>query len=105
MVKGVLVTAPRDEADEIARKLVQKRLAACVNTFDVKSVYRWEGEVKEAEEATLLIKTSRARLERVMEEVERLHSYDLPEILVVDLGGDQEYLEWIRRVTTGTEGA
>lgn len=105
MAKGVLVTAPRDKADEIARKLVQKRLAACVNTFDVNSVYRWEGEVQEAEETTLFVKTTRESLESLIDEVERLHSYELPEILVLDLGGESEYLEWIRSATAGTEGA
>jgi len=105
MVKGVFVTAPRDEAEELAEKIVEKKLAACVNTFDTDSVYRWEGEVEKAEETILLIKTSRERLDDLMHEIKNLHSYDLPEILVTDFDGDQQYLEWVRRETRRPEEA
>jgi len=86
------------EARKIARALVEKRLAACVNIFGapVTSVYRWKGKVETARERLLIIKTSAWKLARVEEEVRRLHSYETPEFLVVRVeGGAKGYLEWL----------
>ncbi len=103
MVKAVFVTAPRDEAHAIARTLVEEGLSACVNKFPVDSVYRWKGKVEEAEETGLLIKTADETVDELVKRVRELHSYELPEILVIDVGGDEEYLSWVRSTTT--EGA
>lgn len=99
MPKAVLVTAPREEARDIAETLVEERLAACVNAVDVDSVYRWKGDVETAEETQLIIKTTDDAVPDLARRVEELHSYDLPEILTVELGGSTEYLDWIKGVT------
>ena len=86
------------EAQKIARALVVKRLAACVNIFGtpMESVYHWKGKVETERERLLIIKTSAKRLRRVEEEVRRLHSYETPEFLVVRVaGGSKGYLEWL----------
>ena len=87
----------REEAHQLARALVEKRLAACVNILpDIRSVYHWKGEIEEEEETLLVIKSSRPLLEELRTEIERLHSYDVPEILafaVVD--GSEKYLAWL----------
>ncbi len=77
----VLTTAgTKEEAHKIARALVERQLAACVNIVpQVESVYRWEGEVEEATEWLLLIKTTAAGFARVREAIRELHSYELPE--------------------------
>ena len=94
----VLTTASsKDEARKIARTLVERLLAACVNIVpQVGSIYRWEGEVEEAEEWLLIIKTTRTAFERVRDAIKELHSYDVPECVCVSIEeGSLEYLSWI----------
>jgi periplasmic divalent cation tolerance protein len=94
----VLTTAgSEEEAAKIARALVERRLAACVNIVPrVKSVYRWEGKVESAEEFLLLVKTTRARKEQVGAAIRELHSYELPECMAITIdAGSKEYLDWI----------
>jgi len=97
--KLVLTTAgSKEEARRIARTLVERRLAACVNVIpQIESVYRWQGNIEEAEEWLLLIKTTSAAFERVRDAIRELHSYDLPEgiCLAID-GGSSAYLEWLQ---------
>ena len=94
----VLTTASsKDEARKIARALVERLLAACVNIVpQVDSIYRWEGEVEEGEEWLLIVKTTRAAFERVRDAIKELHSYDVPECICLSIEeGSVEYLSWI----------
>lgn len=94
----VLITAgnPR-EARRLARHLVERRLAACVNLHPVRSVYRWKGGVEEAREVALAVKTTRANYPALEAEVRRLHSYEVPCIVALPVqSGSRPYLEWIR---------
>ena len=96
--KIVLTTAAsREEAQRIARALVDARDAACVNIVGpIESVYRWKGEVETAAEWLLLVKTTAAAVEQVRESLGRLHSYELPECIEIPIeGGSAEYLAWI----------
>ncbi len=88
----------RAEARRIATHLVEERLAACVNIIGgVQSVYRWEGNVSEAEEVQLLIKTTRERYPAFQKRITELHSYDTPEILAIPIAeGSEKYLRWLR---------
>lgn len=90
-------TANREEAERIAHALVEERLAACVNVIGgVHSVYRWKNSVEAAEEVLLLIKTRDVAVDAVSERVHQLHSYEVPEFLVLEVGGGSEaYLAWI----------
>jgi periplasmic divalent cation tolerance protein len=72
------VTAPPSAAEEIARDLVESRLAACVNRLPCVSTYRWEGTVHEDDEVLLLAKTTDRRFPALVERVERSHPYDVP---------------------------
>lgn len=96
-VRVVLVTAPGGEAEALGRALVGERLAACVNIVPgARSIYRWEGEVQADEEALLVIKTTETRLGALVERVNALHPYDLPEVLALPAeGGSTAYLEWV----------
>ncbi|MGB7134365.1 MAG: divalent-cation tolerance protein CutA [Acidobacteriaceae bacterium] len=89
--------ASRDEAERIARSLVEDRLAACVNLIaGVTSVYRWQGAVDNASETLLLIKTTAGRVDQVETALRRLHSYELPEFLVLSVDSASElYAAWI----------
>jgi periplasmic divalent cation tolerance protein len=97
--KIVLVTCGRiSEARQIARSVVEQRLAACVNIVSapVESVYRWKGRVESAKEFLLIIKTTRRRLALLEDRIAAMHSYDLPEFLVLQVaGGSEEYLSWL----------
>lgn len=74
----VYVTAPLDAAEDIARQLVEERLAACVNILDCDSVYRWDGEIHDDEERILLAKTTDDRYDAAKDRVLELHPYDVP---------------------------
>jgi periplasmic divalent cation tolerance protein len=95
----VLVTCgTRREAARIAQTIVERRVAACVNIVDVpvRSVYRWKGKVEKSREFLLIIKSARRRLRALRLEVERLHSYEVPEFLVLPvLAGSRAYLAWL----------
>jgi periplasmic divalent cation tolerance protein len=95
----VLVTCgSRTEAKRIAREIVSRRLAACANLLEVpvQSVYRWKGKVEKAREFLLLIKTSARRLPALQAEVQRLHSYDVPEVIALPImAGSPKYLRWL----------
>ena len=85
------------EASRIAGALVEGRLAACVNVVPgISSTYRWEGETKTDSEWLLIVKTRRDRFEDVRSAIRELHSYELPEIVMLDIAdGDPAYLAWI----------
>ena len=85
------------EADELAKVLVEERLAACVNRLDgVMSTYRWESRLHQDRESLLLIKTTAARFEDLREAVTRQSSYDVPELIAIPiLKGSPTYLDWL----------
>jgi periplasmic divalent cation tolerance protein len=98
----VLVTTPTVErAAEIARAVVEERLAACGNVVPgLRSIYRWEGRIQDEAEALLVLKTTRARLEALRERVVALHPYDVPEVIAVPVeAGNAPYLAWIAAET------
>lgn len=95
----VLVTCPTLAlARKIARAVVRKRLAACVNVVrsPVESFYTWKGKLESAHEHLLIIKTTTARLPQLEREVKRLHTYDVPEFIALPIiAGSAEYLSWL----------
>ena len=95
----VLVTCSSlREARKISRAVVEKHLAACVNIHSAKleSIYRWKGKVETAREHLLLIKTTARRVKALEREVLRLHSYESPEFLVLQISsGSRAYLRWL----------
>jgi periplasmic divalent cation tolerance protein len=99
----VLVTCSTGmQAKLIARSVVEKRLAACVNILrsPVESHYRWKGKVEKAREFLLLIKTTARKLGALEREVKRLHSYDVPELIALPIiAGSEPYLTWLSEST------
>ena len=96
--KLVLTTAGSgEEAQRIARVLVERRLAACVNIVPrIESIYRWKEKVEQAEEWLLIIKTTTSAFEHVRDAIKELHSYELAECICVDIeGGSAKYLKWL----------
>ena len=97
MLGIVYVTAGNMEnASLIAKELVSKRLAACVNMFPVSSVYRWNEKIEEDNEVALFIKTDSIRLQEIIKLVKSLHTYEMPAIEFWQIEGEQSYIDWIR---------
>lgn len=97
-VRVVLVTGPdRETLLALGRNVVRAELAACVNLIDgVLSVYRWDAEVHEDDEALAVIKTTRERLDDLEARVRELHPYDEPEFVALPVEtGSRSYLEWV----------
>ncbi len=95
----VLTTVPDgDSGEKMARMLVEERLAACVNLHaPMASIYQWKGAVQRDVEQQIVIKTMRWRVPEVEARVRALHTYELPEFIVVPVeGGSESYLAWIK---------
>lgn len=98
----VLTTLPDPTtARQLARRLVDERLAACVNVLDgCTSIYRWQGAIEEASETVLVIKTQQALYPALETFLRQLHPYELPEIIALPIvKGLPEYLDWVRAET------
>ena len=98
----VMTTLPADaEVAPFAQALVEARLAACVNVLPVMdSIYRWQGKVELDRERQLVIKTSRWCLVALWERVRELHSYEIPEFIVLPIvDGNDAYLRWVGEST------
>ncbi len=98
----VLVTAPSGKGEEIAKKVLEARLAACINITNVRSKYWWKGKIEEDEEELLIIKTSGKTLEKLIEFVKKIHPYTVPEVIYWRIeGGNKDYIEWVLAEATG----
>ena len=97
-----LITAPVDRAADLARAIVQRRLAACVNIVrDVQSIYWWDGAVQDDTESLLIAKTTRSQVAALNDALVDLHPYDTFELVVLDIsGGNPLYLQWIGAAVT-----
>ncbi len=96
----LLTTVPEEfDVGNLARVLVEERLAACVSALaPMQSVYRWNGSVETATERQVLVKTTRARVAALETRLKALHPYEVPELLMLAVdGGSTAYLDWVRR--------
>lgn len=92
----IITTAAPGDADRIAQALVEEHLAACVNVIPVRSHFIWEGKLFKDEEEMLFVKTTSDAAQRVCRRILELHSYQLPEIVALEIAdGHEPYLRWI----------
>jgi len=99
---AVFITASNeDEAANIARALVEGRLAACVNIVrNLRSIYRWQGKVEDESEVLMIVKTQSSLFDSLSKIVKELHSYTVPEIIALPIvDGSEDYLKWLKEVT------
>lgn len=103
LIQVMTTTATRQNAEQIARAVVEKRLAACAQVFGpIESTYWWEGEVETAEEWLCLIKSRRDVYPRLEQAIRDVHPYAVPEILAIPVvAGSEAYLDWLNREVTG----
>ena len=100
----VLTTAEnKEDANKIAKTLVDNGLAACVQIIGpISSIYRWKGKTVEGEEWLCVIKTRSGLYDRVEKEILELHPYEVPEIIATSIvRGYERYLNWVDKETTG----
>jgi periplasmic divalent cation tolerance protein len=97
-VMGLVTCPTRTEARKIAKTILKKKLAACVNIIGgLESHYWWNGKLENAREYLLLIKTTRTRVSGVMSEVKAAHSYEVPEVIFLPVvAGERDYVKWLR---------
>lgn len=103
-VAVVLTTAPDvSVAEALVTQLVEERLIACANIIPgVRSIYRWEGEVRTEDEVMVVLKTTMAVVDALRDRIISLHPYDLPEVLAItDVSGSDAYTDWIRGEVRG----
>ena len=102
----MLTTTPtREEAQAIARLLIEEKLAACVQLLPIESFYVWQGKTQNEAEVLLLIKTRTALFESTIARIKEVHSYTVPELVAMPIAaGLQGYFEWIGEVATAASG-
>jgi periplasmic divalent cation tolerance protein len=96
-VLATTTTSTKEDAGKIAAALVEERLAACVQIVEpITSVYRWQGAVEKETEVLLLIKSTQDLVFRISELLDRLHPYDVPELIAMPIvEGSSAYLSWL----------
>lgn len=96
-IQVMTTTETKEQAMAIARQLVEKKLAACVQIYGpMESIYRWKGEIEMAREFLCLVKTRDDLFAQVETAIKKLHSYETPEIIAVPIvRGSAEYLTWL----------
>ncbi len=97
--KIVVITTcnSQEQGAQLARHLIEHRLAACVNILPgARSFYRWKGEIEQAEEVVLIIKSRQDVLEKLRDAIAHLHSYEIPEVIALPVvAGSDAYLNWL----------
>jgi len=84
------------EARKIGHMLIEERLAACVNIFPITSIFRWKGEIDEANEFGIFVKTRSEKVKEIENKVKEIHSYEVPCVVSFNMDeGSADYLEWI----------
>jgi periplasmic divalent cation tolerance protein len=98
-VVGLVTCSSRAEARKIAKAILTKKLAACVNILDgLESHYWWRGRLEKARECLLLIKATRAKTRAITTAVQAVHGYEVPEIIFLPVvAGEKRYLNWLRK--------
>lgn len=99
----IYCTVPnRKEGKEIAKRLIEYKLVACVNIIDkIESVFSWDGELCEEKEALMIIKTRKDHFTKINHAIQKLHSYNVPEVIAMPIvQADETYLKWIEHETS-----
>ena len=95
---SIFVTVPNmKEANKITKFLIERKLVACVNIIPkIKSVYWWENKVCKSSELLLVMKSIKNNFNKIVKEIEKIHPYEVPEIVCMDINANKKYLNWIK---------
>jgi len=102
-VIGFITAKDMKEGKRIAHMLLGKRLISCCNIVPkIDSIYRWKGRIENTSESLLIVKTKKELINKTINEIKKMHSYEIPAIEFVDITeGNKDFLEWIGRETNG----
>ncbi|MCH9686540.1 MAG: divalent-cation tolerance protein CutA [Deltaproteobacteria bacterium] len=103
-MKIVLTNLAPDDAPAIAKTLVAEGLVACVNLYPVRSIYRWEGQVCDEPEMTMMMKVATEGVKTLRARLEQLHPYDVMEFVVLEVDAEASlpaYVQWVREHSRG----
>ena len=101
MISIYVTCGTESEAQDIGRDLVKKKLVACANYFPIKSIFEWKGTIEAGDEFVLLLKTVDEKYDRVVLEVKKMHSYEIPCIIKYNVDADLDYENWVKSQVTG----
>lgn len=96
----ILVYIPckdEEEAEKISKHLIKEKLIACANMWPIRSLYNWEGKLADEKETIIFAKSKKEHSERIIEEVKKIHSYDVPCIEIIESNANKEYEEWVSK--------
>ena len=99
MISVYITCKDKKEAIKISKHLLKKRLIACSNIFPIKSMYWWNKKIVNDNEIVILAKTTNKNYEKIKKEVKKLHSYDIPCILKINIKANKEYEKWVKKET------
>jgi len=96
-----ITSSKEEEAEKIAKALVEAKLAGCVNIINnIRSIYSWQGKIEDESEILMMVKTQKHLFKELSEKVKELHSYTVPEIIAIPIiEGSEEYLKWLNDIT------
>ncbi len=96
-----ITTSSVSEAKKIGRTLVEEKLVACSNIISpIRAIYSWQGKICDDKEALMILKTKKKLFKQIVKRVEKLHSYDVPEIIAIPIiEGSSKYLSWLNEET------
>jgi periplasmic divalent cation tolerance protein len=95
-----ITAATSKEGEMLAKKLIARKLAACLTMTPVTSIFTWKGKTEKAKEALLIVKSRRKLFKKLQALVQKYHSYDVPEIIALPIiAGSEDYLGWIKENT------
>lgn len=98
MILVYITCKDKKEAIKIASKLLEKKMIACANIFPITSVFKWKGKIQNTKEFVLLVKTNKP-FSRIISEVKKIHSYDLPCILEIEVKANSPFERWVMKET------
>ncbi len=92
-----ITTSSKEESKEIGKRLVEEKLAACINIVaSIESIYLWKGKIEEDEESLLIVKTKDSNIGKIIKRVKEIHSYETPAILAIPIiKGSKDYLDYL----------
>ena len=95
MILTYITCKEKSEARKISEHLLKKRLIACANIFPIESMYWWEDKINEEKEFVVIAKTLEEKFDEMKGEIKKVHSYEVPCILKIEVEANEEFLEWV----------
>jgi len=97
MIAVYIPCKDENEAGDIAKKLLEKKLVACAGMWPIRSLYTWKGEIADESETVILAKSTKENYQEIKTEVKKNHSYETPAIIKFNIESNKDYEKWLRQ--------